>query len=40
MPRWLKRGDRVAVLSISIAIALIAAAMLGYFVAGWMFGSH
>jgi hypothetical protein len=34
----LKRGDRVAVLS--IAIALVATAMLGYFVAGWIFGTH
>jgi hypothetical protein len=37
MPRRLKRGDRVAVLL--IATALVAAAVLGYFVAGWMFGS-
>jgi uncharacterized protein YneF (UPF0154 family) len=34
----MERGDRVAVLW--IAIALVAAAVLGYFVAGWMFGSH
>jgi acyl-CoA synthetase (AMP-forming)/AMP-acid ligase II len=32
MPRWLKRGDRVAVLL--IATSLVAAAVLGYFVAG------
>jgi uncharacterized protein YneF (UPF0154 family) len=34
----LKRGDRIAILF--IAIALVAAAVLGYFVAGWMFGNH
>jgi hypothetical protein len=33
-----KRGDRVAVLLITIA--LVAAAVVGYFVAGWMFGNH
>jgi uncharacterized protein YneF (UPF0154 family) len=38
MPWWMKRGDRVALLL--IAIALVAAAVLGYFVAGWMFGTH
>jgi hypothetical protein len=38
MPRWMKHGDRVAVLL--SAIALVAAAVLGYFVAGWMFGTH
>jgi hypothetical protein len=38
MLRRMKRGDRVAVLL--IAIALVAAAVLGYFVAGWMFGTH
>jgi hypothetical protein len=34
----MKRGDLVAVLF--CAIALVAAAVLGYFVAGWMFGTH
>jgi hypothetical protein len=38
MARWMKRGDRVAVFL--IAIALVAAAVLGYFVAGWIFGTH
>jgi hypothetical protein len=38
MPRWVKRGDHVAILL--IAIALVAAAVLGYLVAGWMFGAH
>jgi hypothetical protein len=38
MPRWMKRGDRVAILL--SATALVAAAVLGYFVAGWMFGTH
>ena len=38
MPRWMKHGDRVAV--VVCAIALVAAAVLGYFVAGWMFGTH
>jgi hypothetical protein len=38
MPRWMKHGDRVAVFLSSIA--LVAAAVLGYFVAGWMFGTH
>jgi hypothetical protein len=33
-----KRGDRIAVLFITIV--LVAAAVLGYFVAGWMFGNH
>jgi hypothetical protein len=34
----MKRGDRIAV--IVCAVALVAAAVLGYFVAGWMFGTH
>ncbi len=38
MPQWMKRGDLIAVLL--SAIALVAAAVLGYFVAGWMFGTH
>ncbi len=38
MPRSIKRGDRIAV--IVCAIALVVAAVLGYFVAGWMFGNH
>jgi hypothetical protein len=38
MPRWMKPGDRVAVFL--SAIALVAAAVLCYFVAGWMFGTH
>jgi hypothetical protein len=33
-----KRGDRNALFLISMA--LVAAAVLGYFVAGWMFGNH
>jgi hypothetical protein len=33
-----KRGDRIALFLISMA--LVAAAVLGYFVAGWMFGNH
>jgi hypothetical protein len=36
--RSIKRGDRIAV--IVCAVALVAAAVLGYFVAGWMFGTH